>query len=255
MFTIEEDNVSAAWLKAVEYLVDCGHECFNLMACIENPTKIELPIHDAYEQLLSDHNLLTLKQVKYTIFPKSLYVQMNRDPEKLFDTYNRVNGVYDRLQRKYGHKFGWGSYFRRMTHYQIIDEHGNRKTINQLGEIIQMLRERSRVYKAAYTISIQIPGVNTRRIIGGPCLNYITLQLSYPRVLNMLAVYRNHDFIQRAYGNYLSLGETMEFICEQTEYSMGRLNCLSSHASILNIAGADSWPSVTEIRSMIQDVA
>ena len=255
IFTVEEDNVSVAWLKAIEHLVDCGGECFNSMVNIENPTQTELTIHTAYEQLLSNHGLLSLKQVKYTIFPHSLYLQVNRDPDRLFERYNRVGGVYDGLRRRYSRKFGWGSYFRRMTCYPVSDEYGNTTFVNQLGEIIHMLQDRTRTYKAAYTISLQIPGTDGRRIMGGPCLNYIALQLSKPRVMNVLAVYRNHDFIQRAYGNYLGLGYVMEFICDQTGYSMGRLRCLSSHASIANIAGADSWPSITEIRSIIQSLA
>jgi len=255
IFTVEEDNVSVAWLRAVEHLVDCSSERFNLMVSIRNPTQTELTIHTAYEQLLSNHGLLTLKQVKYTIFPYSLYVQVNKDPDRLFERYNRVGGVYDRLRRRYTRKFGWGSYFRRMTYYPMLDEYGNTRIVNQLGEIIQMLQDRTRVYKAAYTISLQIPGTNGRRIMGGPCLNYLALQLTSPRVLNALAVYRNHDFIQRAYGNYLGLGYVMEFICDQTGYSMGKLNCLSSHASVANIAGSDSWPSISEIRSIIQSLA
>ncbi len=142
-----------------------------------------------------------------------------------------------------------------MTHYPASDEYGNTTFVNQLGEIIHMLKDRARTYKAAYTILIQIPGMDGRRIMGGPCLNYVALQLASPRVLNALAVYRNHDFIQRAYGNYLGIGYMMEFICDQTGYSMGRLTCLSSHASVANIAGADSWPSITGIRSIIQSLA
>jgi hypothetical protein len=255
IFTVEEDNVSVAWLKAIEHLLNCGGECFNLMVSIKNPIQTEPMIHAAYEQLLSNHGLLSLKQVKYTIFPQSLYRQVNRDPDRLFERYNRIGGVYYRLRRRYPRKFGWGSYFRRMTYYPVPDEYGNITLVNQLGEIIQMIRDRTRTYKAAYTISIQIPGVDGRRIIGGPCLNYVALQLNTPRVLNALAVYRNHDFIQRAYGNYLGLGYVMEFICDQTGYSMGRLNCLSSHASIANLAGADSWPSVAEIRLISQSMA
>lgn len=254
IFTVEEDNVSVAWLKAIEHLVNCGGECFNLMVSIKNPTQIEPTIHTAYEQLLSIHGLLILKQVVYTIFPHSLYLQVNKDPDRFFNRYNRVSGVYDRLRRRYPRKFGWGSYFRRMTSYPVSDEYGNITLVNQLGEIIQMMQDRVRIYKAAYTISIQIPGIDGRRIMGGPCLNYMALQLKYPRVLNALAVYRNHDFIQRSYGNYLGLGYIMEFVCDQTGYSMGTLNCLSSHASVANIAGADSWPSIAEIRSISQSI-
>lgn len=71
MFAVEEDNVSIAWLRAIQHLVDCGGECFNLMVSIGNPTRTEPTIHTAYEQLLSNHGLLTLKQVEYTIFPRS----------------------------------------------------------------------------------------------------------------------------------------------------------------------------------------
>ncbi len=254
VFTIEAENVSIAWLMAVKHLLDCAGECFNLMVNIENPTKVEPAIHTTYEQLLSNHSLLTLKQVTYTIFPRSLYLQVNKDPDRLFEGYNRAGGVYDRLRRRHGREFGWGSYFRRMTCYPVADEYGNTTVVNQLGEIIHMLQNRAKTYKAAYTILVQIPGLDGRRIMGGPCLNYVALQLDSPRVLNALAVYRNHDLIQRAYGNYLGLGYIMEFICDHTGYSIGRLNCLSSHASIANLAGADNWTSITEIRSIIQSL-
>ena len=78
------------------------------MASIENPLDLQPSIHEAYEQLVSHHGLLTLKQVTYTIFPHSLYLHVSRDSDKLFDRYNRSGGIYDRLSRRYGRKFGWG---------------------------------------------------------------------------------------------------------------------------------------------------
>lgn len=246
---IEAANVSRAWLKAIQYLLDCGGECFNLVAHIKRPTELDPPIHSAYRRLISGHGLLTLKQVTYTIFPRSLYLSSGRNGDKLFETYNRSNGVYERLQRKYKRRFGWGSYFRRMTCYPASG--GPR---NQLKDIIDMLQCRARICKGAYTISIQVPGVDGRRTRGGPCLNYIALQLDSPRVLNMLAVYRSHDFIERAYGNYLGLAHLMEFLCEQIDYSMGTLTCLSSRASIGNLGGRASWPTISELRAFVGDL-
>jgi hypothetical protein len=252
--SIEGSNTSIAWLRAVEHLLNCGGECPNLMVQIANPTQVEAPIHAAYEQLLSRHDLLTLKQVIYTIFPLSLYRQVGKDPTKLFERYNRSGGIYDRLRRRYPRKFGWGSYFRRMTCYPAVDNQGHIVTMNQLEDVLDMLKERERVYKAAYTISIQIPGTDGRRIRGGPCLNYVALQLRQPKVLHMLAVFRSHDFIQRAYGNYLSLGYLMEFLCEQTGYTMGTLGCLSSYASLSDLAGHDSWPRTAELQILVERV-
>jgi thymidylate synthase len=252
--TIESPNISIAWLNALEYLLNNGGKCFNLMVIIDNPTQIEPLIHTAYEQMLSDYALLTLKQVTYTIFPKSLYIGVRRNPDKLFERYNRSCGIYDRLSRRYKRKFGWGSYFRRMTYYPIADNYGHPIHVNQLKDIIIMLQNRIRTYKAAYTISIQIPGVDGKKTIGGPCLNFIALQLINPHVLNMLAVYRSHDFIQRAYGNYLGLGYLMEFLCDQTRYKLGKLSCLSSHASIANLAGASCWPTIAQLRIFLNNM-
>lgn len=252
--SVEAPNTSIAWLRSVEYLLSCGGEWSNLMVQIANPTQVEAPIHTAYEQLLARHHLLTLKQVIYTIFPLSLYRQVGKDPAKLFDRYNRSGGIYDYLRRWYPRKFGWGSYFRRMTCYPAVDSQGHIVRTNQLENVLGMLKERDRIYKAAYTISIQIPGTDGRRIRGGPCLNYVALQLKHPRVLCMLAVFRSHDFIQRAYGNYLSLGYLMEFLCDQTDYTMGTLSCLSSYASISDLAGHDSWPSTTELRLLVESM-
>lgn len=251
--TIEAPNVSLAWLQAVQHILHRGGECLNLMVTIENPLNVEQSIHKAYEELLFNHGLLTLKQVTYTIFPRSLYLQVDRDANRLFESYNRNGGVYARLRSRYRQRFRWGSYFRRMTHYPVIAKDGHPVIVNQLGDIISMLQKRTRLYKAAYTISIQIPGVDGRTIMGGPCLNYIALQLqSHTRTLSLLAVYRNHDFIQRAYGNYLGLGYLMEFLCDQTGCSLGRLNCLSSHASIANIAGTQRWPTNERLNVLLE---
>jgi thymidylate synthase len=249
MYCISGKNVSNAWIEAVDYLINNG-DCNNLMVSIDKPLETEEPIHTEYNQLLANYDLRTLKQVTYTVFPESVYQQANKNRHKLFDQYNRPKGIYDRLLHQYKSKFGWGSYFRRMTHYPIV-ENGQYIYLNQLEDIITMLNERPNVYKAAYSIVIPIPGKDCRRVMGGPCLHYITLQLSKPRTLNFLAVYRNHDFIQRAYGNYISLGYLMDFICNQTGYTMGKLHCLSSNASIANLGGARHWPSIREIRGLI----
>jgi hypothetical protein len=253
---IQASNTSEAWLKAVRRLLDCGGECFSLMVEIANPTQTEAAIHGAYEQLLADYGLLTVKKVVYTVFPVSLYnnPQVARNASRLFEAYNRKGGVFDRLQSRYPRKMGWGSYFRRLTHYPAVDKNGRVVTINQLERTIEMLRTRQRTHKAAYTLLIQIPGIDGSRTIGGPCLNYLALQLEKPRVLNCLAVYRNHDFIQRAYGNYLALGHLMQFLCDQTDYSLGRLSCLSSHASIKNLRGSRSWPSIREVEQATREL-
>lgn len=108
--------------------------------------------------------------------------------------------------------------------------------INQLDNIIQAIRNRSTTQKAAYTIIIQQPGSETIRPRGGPCLNYLALQLvpGKPRSIGLLAVYRNHDFLERAYGNYWGLCLLLQFIAKETGSKVGPITCISSHAYVPN---------------------
>ena len=78
----------------------------------------------------------------------------------------------------------------------IYYETGSGEIQNQLENIIHAIKVRSNISTAAYTIIIQKPGGETIRPLGGPCLNYIAVQLEpgNPVKLGLLAVYRNHDF-------------------------------------------------------------
>ena len=101
-----------------------------------------------------------------------------------------------------------------MTHYNGPDG-----TVNQLNNIIAAIRDRENLSKAAYTIVIQEPGGETVRPLGGPCLNYIAVQAEpgqagQPLTLGLLAVYRNHDFLERAYGNYWGLCNLLDVPCQ-----------------------------------------
>lgn len=74
------------------------------------------------------------------------------------------------------------------------------------------------------------------KLLGAPCLNYLTVQVyendSGRKVINLLAVYRNHDFTVRTYGNYLCLRNLLRYICAETDSEVGSITCISSHAYI-----------------------
>ena len=170
--------------------------------------------------------LLEPKHVAYTIFPQGLYIGKNNATD-LFNSYNRHNGLFERLQHR---KPNWGTYFRRMTHYE-----SDKKSVNQLDNIITALNSRKSICKAAYTIVIQKPGGETKRIMGGPCLNYIAIQVEpkKPVSVGLLAVYRNHDFLRRAYGNYWGLCNLLKFLANEVKADLGPLTCISSRAYIM----------------------
>ncbi|GAI55776.1 unnamed protein product, partial [marine sediment metagenome] len=195
---LQAETFQQTWLKGAKLLIDNNWEVQNLVVHIQNPAAYDEKIHKRIADFANANHLIGPKHVAYTIFPHKLY-ETYTTSASLFHAYNRQGGLYERLRRR--PRSGWGTYFRRMTHYE-----NNKCTINQLKNIIDAIDNRRKIYKAAYTIVIQKPGGETIRPLGGPCLNYIAVQLkSEVRELGLLCVYRNHDYLERAYGNYWGL--------------------------------------------------
>ena len=218
---IESASFQRAWVEATVLILE-KKELRNLIVRIENINLFDENINIKYENFCKQYGYLSPKQVSYTIFPNNL--RKNRKANKLITVYNRIGGFYDRLKKK-----RWGTYFRRMTNYYTSNG-----VIDQLGSIIKEINKQKKVLTSAYTIIIQVPGSETTRIMNKPCLNYIAFQLSKNknRRIGLLAVYRNHDFLIRSYGNYLGLCNLLRFVCEETNYQPGPITCISSHAYI-----------------------
>lgn len=224
--TIVCDSFQEAWLKAVRALIASQWELRNLVVQIRNPILLDQRFNDQVHEFARTQGLLGPRHVAYTVFPQGLY-RNRKGAASVFTSYNRENGMYDRLHRR---KKDWGTYFRRMTHYD-----GRKGTVvNQLGNIIEAIRVRQSVSKAAYAITIQHPGGETIRPLGGPCLNYLAVQAEpgQPLTLGLMAVYRNQDFLERAYGNYWGLCNLIDFLAHGVGGESGPLTCVSSHAYV-----------------------
>lgn len=210
-----------AWLAAARALVGHGEPLRNLMVQVLDPLAFEEEFHAKFDEFTRSAHLLPVKDVAYTIFPHGLYDRVGSGA-KLYDQYNRPRGFYDRV------KTSWGTYFRRMTAYQPDKAH---PPVNQLKNVIDKIKSRKAVFTAADHITIAYPGSETVRDRGAPCLNHIWVQPeANPRRLGLLAVYRNHDFLQKAYGNYWALNNLLRFMCVETGFQPGVLTCVSSHA-------------------------
>lgn len=219
-----EDNLSNAWFEVVQHILEQPElECSNLMVEIINPTSRNLSIEENYERFCNSTNIKHFSIPANTIFPQKAFEILGCDRHKLYRKYPRLHKVL---------KGSWGSYFGQMIGWTLSD-YDNVIPLNQLEQIIDKINNRQRVYAAAYTIQIANPIDHALYVIGGPCLHYIFLQLdSNSRTMNMLAIYRNHDFVKKAYGNYVGLGNLLKFICYETNFNIGKLTCVSSHAFI-----------------------
>lgn len=219
-------SFQGAWKNAMKALMtNKTKECFNLVVKIKifNLNNYQFK---KLEKFYSKKHYLPLKHVIYTIFPYKIYADYGYP--KIFDKYSRF---YRSV------KTSWGTYFYRMINWTTS---GNGKGKNQLKEIIEDIKKRKYLNKACYTIYIGSPFFQYSRPLGAPCLHYITLQIdSKTKTLNMFALYRNHDLVKKAYGNYVGLGYLLSFISHETNLKVGILTCLSSHAYIEGINKKD----------------
>ena len=224
---IRAQSFQLAWVEAVRLLQSNNWQARNLIAQILNPGEINNEIHQKVIDFAVLNNILTPKQIAYTIFPHNLYRNQNT-ANQLFYSYNRPRGFFERVKRR-SRKITWGTYFRRMTHYNV-----NGSNLNQLATIISSINNRARISKGTYTIIIQHPEKEPTRPRGGPCLNFIVVQMesSPSRTLGLLCLYRNQDFLERAYGNYWGLCNLLVFLARETNSNIGPLTCISSHAFV-----------------------
>jgi len=237
---IESDAISSAWIEILKYLLDCHGNCYNLIVQIQDPLQCNHIFERELDDLCRANNLLTIKHVAYTIFPKSLWKIYQGDHEKFFDRY--ISRVYPKI------KTSWGNYFHRMINW--TPSYGA-TPINQISKIIIAINESNKIWKSAYTIQITSPMIHLSRVRGAPCLNYITLQLQENKVMNLMAIFRNHYLFPRIYGNYIGLGQLLEFICDRTGFEVGMLTCLSSHAGLAE----SSRPSKFAMRNFFSNHA
>jgi thymidylate synthase len=222
---VVKDSFQEVWIDVGKILCVQGWNIHNLMVSIQKPELIDTMLHRQFNAFAEANDIIKPKDVAYTIFPQNLY-EKSGSAARLFSRYNQERGMYAHLRNR-PHR-GWGTYFRRMTHYVTPDG-----IQNQLANIIDAIKERDRISKAAYTIVIEHPGGETIRPLGAPCLNYIAIQLdAESKKMGLLAVYRNHDFFERAYGNYWGLCNLLKFMANETNFNIGTLTCVSSHAYI-----------------------
>lgn len=212
------------WLKAANYLRNNNWDVWNLVVQITDPTSYDKLINTTFKNFAEDNNKVSPKGVAYTIFPHKLYKRVN-SADDLYYTY--MNKIYPWTRGR--EHSGWGTYFQRMIAYPSM-----KGSTNQLSNIINAINNRDRLSRASYTIVIERPGGETIKPLGAPCLNYIAVQLEpgiKPKI-SLLCVYRNHDFFERAYGNYWGLCNLLCFIAKETNLSPGSLTCISSHAYV-----------------------
>jgi thymidylate synthase len=210
------DNLGA-WRAGTQYLLDCKGEASNLVLEIDRPVENTSDWHTRFDPRREGVGYDRIRDVANTIFPD----RTHKNSSTRVEFYARYAKAHDR--RRHHFRGSWGTYFGRLTSFGASKE-------NQLERAIATMGRWTVNHKAAivlHTSSAETDGIRTR---GGPCLQYIQILCPDRTTVDMLAVYRSHDYFNKTLGNLVGLGRLQKFIATESGRRVGRLVCHSTHA-------------------------
>lgn len=248
---VSGENIGAAWLAAFSAIDAAKGSVVNLAVDIANPMEEDLGVRSAIEHMLVElraqttgglRNVHSVHTVANTIFPISLYrPEIDGAAERFF-----MNAIRSERGRSHAKRRSWGTYLGRLVQYPSHDG----TATNQLREMLDQLRstkhwsdlyempivsprdENEACWETAPPQSSAVLHADARtdaRMRGGPCLAHISLTLADGRV-SMLALYRRHSYIARAYGNFLGLARLQAFLARESGHGVGNLMVVTGHA-------------------------
>lgn len=207
-----------AWRQGVQTILTEG-EIFNLFTTVEEPVALDFTWLQTHSPRRRGFGSDDLREVIKTVFPYDLAQRVDGRPS-LYSEYLRR---HDRAMRFVRNRGTWGTYFERLVRFP------DHPDTNQLETVISKLSTWSRS-GTSLVFHLSTPARDTPRTRGGPCWQFGEIVWHPGGRLDLVVVYRNHDFFNKALGNFIGLGQLLNFICAASGKTPGRLLCHSVHA-------------------------
>jgi thymidylate synthase len=207
-------NCVEAWLNVTHHLLTNGPVETNVIVTIEDPAQFDPTWLVRFDPRAEKQGGDWIRDVMNTVFP-----------QKSLDNSTDRNAFYDRYRkahRRSKHK-RWGTYFERLIRFGAKEE-------NQLDNVIWALNRWKNNPHAALTIHLSSPETDSLRPLGAPCWHYGEFLCPDRHTIELVVVYRNHDYFNKALGNFLGLARLLRFVCRETGRNPGRLVCHSVRA-------------------------
>jgi thymidylate synthase len=182
-------------------------------------------IRQAVDEALSRSDRNTVAVSGMTIFPYDLWQHRGRPSWETFHPLC-VKKFFPRLKARDARN-RYGTYFERMMNF--TGQHGGeRKTVDQLGFVIGLLRNSQRwPRQSALQLSYFDPAKDHtgQAVRGFPCLQQVGLSHDGDKRIAVHAFYPTQYVFDRGYGNYVGLCHLGSYIAHQTGLQFARLNC------------------------------
>lgn len=217
--TIHASTPLDAWQQGAVRLLSSQGELFNLLTIVCDPCA---PSHDALLKHSPHHVRLdadNATDVSNTIFPQSVFERSGTREE----LYSRYLSIHDRARRMRPGKQAWGTYFERLLRFP-------ESNVNQLERAISKLNSWPQRNTTGLVFHLSAPTVDAPRTRGGPCWHFGEILWHGDETLDLVVVYRNHDYFNKVLGNFVGLGRLLSFVCSATGKRTGKLVCHSVHA-------------------------
>lgn len=211
-------NVREGWLRGAKLVLRSTGGVSHLITVIGNPVQVDSDWCTRYSARRVKQGADTCRGVANVLFPN---VTLNAAGSRE-SAYEAGWTLLSKARSRQIMNAGWGTYFERLTKFGAAG--------NQLETAINKINawaNASRTSLYFHTSGFHLDNFRTR---GAPCLQYIQLECRNTGHIALTAVYRNHDFFNKAIGNFVGLGRLLAFICKHTEYAPAELTCISMHA-------------------------
>jgi thymidylate synthase len=216
---VTANRAASAWRKGATLLLDVpGCSVNNLITEIADGTYCE-------DEWLGRFNPQAVGAAdSLSVVAKVLFPSSPKRPGESRDAYYaRWTHVLQRSREAGKLKSAWGS-----TYFERLLSLGGSE--NQIERAIRALRQWPQRYEAAIVMHTSSPLNDGLRTRGSPCLQFIELLWHANGRIDLVAVYRNHDFLSKSLGNFIGLGRLLRFVCAEAGKTPGKVVCHSVKA-------------------------
>lgn len=243
-------DISTAWLAACRAMSSTGPIAYHTVVRIHDPASEDRKIRAAVDEVLTAQGLQPAGTVAGTIFPAAI-AATSRDHLELTRRYLAMLPTLKRLAPANAR----GTYFSR-----LVDFPGPDGPVNQLDAVITRLRRETvkagtgtgpltACYETGFTapdensprrapeiaalaLPVRAPGPDTNVLMSFPCLSHCSFQLDRSGTVHAMAHYRSQLMVEKAYGNYLGLGQLLGYIAGQAGLNPGELTVTAGYARL-----------------------
>src|ERR1700747_2208142 len=184
-----------AWKIACQIVLDSPNYRFrNLITEIQSPVVVDRSWFVTYDPKSVGAN------DRLSVVSKVLFPPTSRGPsESRLEFYQNWERLLKRARKAHRLHSSWGStYFERLLSLDGSD--------NQIERMINVLTNWKQRKEAAIVAHLSAPRLDAIKPIGSPCLQFLEILWGSNNTIDLVALYRNHDYLNKALGNFIGLG-------------------------------------------------